>query len=220
MTKTRSLTAAIVALAAFAAPQAAFAGPTVTSSTAYGLPAITGPNVITFDENSAPYQISGNAAVVHGSVSGQYAAPATATGDDTTNYLAAFPANDTLASGSLFGFGLANAVTFYWGSIDSYNALDFFLGDTFLGSVLGSDVSLFPNGDQNSGITNRTVSIASSTPFDRLSFRTGQNSFEADSFRFSSAVPEPATWAMMIAGFGMMGFALRSARRRETSALA
>ncbi len=33
-----------------------------------------------------------------------------------------------------------------------------------------------------------------------------------------SAVPEPATWAMMIAGFGLAGSALR--RRRETVALA
>jgi hypothetical protein len=36
-------------------------------------------------------------------------------------------------------------------------------------------------------------------------------------FRFSqtvSAVPEPATWGMMIAGFGMIGFGLR--RRRST----
>lgn len=32
-----------------------------------------------------------------------------------------------------------------------------------------------------------------------------------------SAVPEPASWAMMIAGFGMMGFALRN---RKTSKLA
>lgn len=31
----------------------------------------------------------------------------------------------------------------------------------------------------------------------------------------SSAVPEPATWAMMIAGFGLAGAALRSARRRD-----
>ncbi|MBT9473847.1 MAG: PEPxxWA-CTERM sorting domain-containing protein [Phenylobacterium sp.] len=28
----------------------------------------------------------------------------------------------------------------------------------------------------------------------------------------SSAVPEPATWAMMIAGFGLAGSALRSRR--------
>jgi hypothetical protein len=35
-----------------------------------------------------------------------------------------------------------------------------------------------------------------------------------------SAVPEPATWAMMIAGFGLVGGSLRSARRGKLSALA
>lgn len=35
-----------------------------------------------------------------------------------------------------------------------------------------------------------------------------------DDVRLSGAVPEPATWAMMIGGFGMMGFA---ARRRRAS---
>lgn len=36
--------------------------------------------------------------------------------------------------------------------------------------------------------------------------------------RITSAVPEPATWAMMITGFGMAGSALR--RRRTTAAVA
>jgi hypothetical protein len=31
----------------------------------------------------------------------------------------------------------------------------------------------------------------------------------------AAAVPEPATWAMMIGGFGMVGGAMRSARRRQ-----
>lgn len=35
-----------------------------------------------------------------------------------------------------------------------------------------------------------------------------------------SAVPEPATWAMMIAGFGLAGAAVRKARRHEARALA
>lgn len=32
-------------------------------------------------------------------------------------------------------------------------------------------------------------------------------------FRVNGAVPEPATWGMMLAGFGMVGFALRSRRK-------
>ncbi|EQA98614.1 hypothetical protein L288_20395 [Sphingobium quisquiliarum P25] len=30
------------------------------------------------------------------------------------------------------------------------------------------------------------------------------------------AVPEPATWAMMLLGFGMIGFAARQRRRAKT----
>jgi hypothetical protein len=34
-------------------------------------------------------------------------------------------------------------------------------------------------------------------------------------FGSASAVPEPATWAMMIGGFGMVGGSMRSARRKQ-----
>lgn len=36
---------------------------------------------------------------------------------------------------------------------------------------------------------------------------------------FTPAVPEPATWAMMLMGFGFMGVAMRRARRRSTTAV-
>lgn len=207
---------AATALAAFALPQVASAAVTVTSSTPYGFSAIQGDNVVTFDRGSAPYQVSGNAKVVSGNLANVYAAPAvSANQEDATSYLAAFPSTSALGAGALTGFGLASAVTFYWGSIDSYNTLDFYRGDTLLGSILGSAASAWPNGDQDSGVTNRTVSIASTQAFDRLVFRTGQNAFEADSFRFSAAVPEPATWGMMILGFGAIGMAMRSSRRRQ-----
>ena len=45
----------------------------------------------------------------------------------------------------------------------------------------------------------------------------GQNAFESDGWAVS-AVPEPATWAMMITGFGLAGVAIR--RRRTTFAVA
>ncbi len=41
-----------------------------------------------------------------------------------------------------------------------------------------------------------------------------QASSPGDNIRvITSAIPEPATWAMLIAGFGMVGFALRQRRR-------
>ena len=39
-----------------------------------------------------------------------------------------------------------------------------------------------------------------------------QAAFDANSWSIAAAVPEPASWAMMIAGFGLTGAALR--RRR------
>jgi hypothetical protein len=45
--------------------------------------------------------------------------------------------------------------------------------------------------------------------FDRLKFA---------SVTATSAVPEPSTWAMMIGGFGIVGGALRSARRKQKGA--
>ncbi len=49
-----------------------------------------------------------------------------------------------------------------------------------------------------------------------LSFLTGKpTAFQTFEGTLNLAVPEPGTWAMMLAGFGLMGAALRSGRRRE-----
>ena len=37
---------------------------------------------------------------------------------------------------------------------------------------------------------------------------------------FSNGVPEPATWAMMLVGFGGLGAAMRGSRRKQSSAVA
>ena len=51
-----------------------------------------------------------------------------------------------------------------------------------------------------------------------VEFMSSGNSFEFDNIATTSAVPEPATWAMMITGFGLAGAAMR--RRRATLAYA
>jgi hypothetical protein len=60
--------------------------------------------------------------------------------------------------------------------------------------------------------------IKSDTPFSRVEIRVGSSYLEFDNVTYSAgatgAVPEPASWAMMIIGFGATGAALR--RRRLT----
>lgn len=54
----------------------------------------------------------------------------------------------------------------------------------------------------------------------RLFFRVNDGVFSDNSGAFAltiaQAVPEPATWAMMLMGFGMIGFGLRSYQRKST----
>ena len=46
------------------------------------------------------------------------------------------------------------------------------------------------------------------------------NAFEVSNFTVGSAVPEPATWAMMLIGFGGIGFSMRRRRRNPQQAFA
>ncbi len=64
----------------------------------------------------------------------------------------------------------------------------------------------------NLGLT--TGQYVYTAPFDTITVNVGPFA------TVPGAVPEPAAWAMMIGGFGMVGGALRSARRNRKPALA
>lgn len=59
-------------------------------------------------------------------------------------------------------------------------------------------------------ITGAGSTLGASTVFDNIRFGSA----------VSAAVPEPATWAMMIGGFGMVGGAMRYRRRKTTVSFA
>ena len=210
------------ALAALALPVAAHASITV-SSTDYGFtaPAGSGP-LVTFDGPGDPYAgfafsstgtvalQTGNGTMVPG------AAPAIGVGVyDATQYL-------SVAAGgvaSLTGNVAYSAVSLYWGSIDTYNSLQLLgLDGSVLDTITSSTIGFGENGDQLLGNTNRRVTINSDTPFYGLKFGSTDSSFEVDQIKFTSAVPEPATWMMMLFGFGFMGAAMRKAKRKQGSA--
>jgi hypothetical protein len=112
------------------------------------------------------------------------------------------------------------AVEFDWGSIDTYNTLtvDF---DGGFGTVIpgpgGNFTATIANGDQSSPGTNGVFELFSSDGtdyFTGITLTTSQNSFEIDNLAVQG-VPEPATWGVMLMGFGGIGAMMR--RRRAVA---
>jgi hypothetical protein len=85
---------------------------------------------------------------------------------------------------------------------------------------------LFSSGDISVGTGNQsnlfTVNLASTNGIG-VKFGPDSSNVGIDNIDFSfssvSAVPEPSTWAMLILGFGLIGGAMRSSKRREKASL-
>jgi len=152
--------------------------------------------------------------------------------NDTTG-AAASPAGDSsryLYTSSAVGSGVAtlstfdlSSVSFYWGSIDSYNSVDLLGADGVTLLSVGGSAFSPANGDQSAAITNQRIfftagagEVITGLRFTAtgVAFEIGDVAGRLISDGAGAAVPEPATWALMIGGFGMVGFA---ARRRRAS---
>lgn len=107
---------------------------------------------------------------------------------------------------TLLGTGSATAAA-YIGGNTAYTQ------GTMIGNMLSCSASTCDSGTMVSA-------IAHSTPFSETvayNFNITNGRIQANT-QISAAVPEPATWGMMIVGFGLMGGALR--RRKTTVAFA
>lgn len=110
-----------------------------------------------------------------------------------------------------------SSVSFFIGSIDSYNMVDL-LSTTgaLLASYSGSNFTTSANGNTQQANTNRrvTVKVDPSDPLiGGIRFKSAGNSLEVDNIVFS--VPEPSVWMLMLLGFAMVAGATRY-RRRST----
>lgn len=174
-----------------------------------------------FDGIAAPgFSWTGAITTVTGTAPGRAAPAGTAAGTNYGLITSALPPS----TATLFTPDL-KSISFYWGSIDTFNFVDVLGTDGVLRSISGSDVFTPANGNQSAANTNRRVSFIADAGQVITGLRLSATgvAFEVDSFAaeyaegpLGGAVPEPASWAMLIAGFGLVGAANR--RRRVTVA--
>ena len=166
---------------------------------------VAGATKVTFNDGTcAGYSSCSNVSIVQGNSSGVYAAPYL----DTTKY-------STVGGGKTSTFNLGAAADYfglYWGSIDGYNTISFYLGNSLVQSFTGAPVvGLLQNGGQTSWSSNRYINFNFvNASFDKVLFISRSNAFETDNHAFRNvSVSEPMTLVLM--GLGLFG--LIAARR-------
>jgi hypothetical protein len=202
----RTLMAAAMGCALTAAPAYA----QVNIGAAPGTSPYSGP-APTYDFES-PAPVTGGL-VTSTSVGGVSAQPFGSTG----NFWTVGPTDGSPGVLDLSSFAAIGAISFIWGSVDSYNTLEVLdrLGGV-LASFTGADVALPANGNQIDPSTNPLVTLtilgADQTNIGGLRLISTQNAFEVDNFAVT-AVPEPGIWAMLLIGFGFIGAFMRGQKR-------
>ena len=213
---------AVATLFAAAAPSYAV---TVTSALGPTDPGSPGEMLLVdFNTNTLPdgYMLTGAYSYGMGTVKNDHAAPA----GDATRYLYVSSAIPN-GSATLTTFDL-NTLSFYWGSIDNYNSVDLLLSGG--GTFHFDGISLPPaDGNQQAAVSNRRVFFTADAgqTIQGITFNSSGIAFEVDDVYGTlandgnpgggGAVPEPASWALMITGFCMIG--LSSRRRRQTKSV-
>ena len=216
MASLKSLAAAALVLSAVQAHAISF---TVTSG---ALSSVEGVATDTFDADATISLSPTGGAFFSASVGGISAQPPGSTGQWWS----------LGTSGHQDGPGIVNLETsatyygFLWGSPDSYNTVSFLHDGALLASFAGSDVFVSADGNQGALAAGQFVNFwaGEGEQFNQVKFYSGGNAFETDNHaafapvrfqidNFTPPVPEPETYALMLAGLCAIGFMSRHRRR-------
>lgn len=163
-----------------------FAGTAATAAT----------TIVDFNDLTAP-GFSGNYQVFASSVAN------VATTVNGSAFLAVPSASTSGGTATYTSTKFITAVSFDWGTPDDYNNLVFRDAD-------GAAVQSLSGNGLTAGTY--TYSFAAADRVVSIDFSSSRRAFEIDNVSVT-AVPEPASWALMLAGFAMVGWA---SRRRQT----
>ena len=138
---------------------------------------------------------------------------------DTTNYVSIPELYDSNDSATVTVTDLGGTFDYFgifWGSVDSYNTLEFYNGEDLVARFTGSD-AIDPsdaNGNQTAPGTNLYVNFYfdADEVFDSFVMSSTSMAFEADNIAVGAApVPEPAT--IILLGAGLIGLAGASRKK-------
>lgn len=101
-------------------------------------------------------------------------------------------------------------------SLSGPNSDQLNFGETLLGEVIiGVHFGNVPDPNASQGNVSVFWLFDFTTPTSFITLTNTQGFSNAAIYEDGGGVPEPATWAMMVLGFGAVGFAVRRSRRRK-----